>query len=321
MSFFRTVGKGVGTVGGGLIGGSVKFVGEKMGSKWVEEVGEGIEKASVVALDNAGQFIDGAVKGTYGLVTKDEFYQQEGLDDLKHSTSRTAKGIGTTLKYTAENAGTVYKGMSTGNHDQAWEGVKNIGKVAAVTTFAVGVLDFVEGADEAHASEMPVKETPNVTVDQSVHPGNVAVLQDTATEETPIRNTHLGGSEHPETGVPFETKTVDLPNGEVTGSFPVFDSFHNVILPEDMYLQSDSVHFSYANLDLYEAIQENPSIAREIGLTPSEIVQLGEGQTPEGFTWHHSEEPGLLQLVEEDEHHNTGHTGGRELWGGGSEFR
>ena len=41
----------------------------------------------------------------------------------------------------------------------------------------------------------------------------------------------------------------------------------------------------------------------------------------EGYTWHHNEQPGVLQLVDEETHAETGHTGGREILGGGSEYR
>ena len=37
--------------------------------------------------------------------------------------------------------------------------------------------------------------------------------------------------------------------------------------------------------------------------------------------WHHSEQPGVLQLVDKDLHDKSGHTGGRNLWGGGTEHR
>ncbi|MEU9744056.1 HNH endonuclease [Micromonospora chersina] len=33
-------------------------------------------------------------------------------------------------------------------------------------------------------------------------------------------------------------------------------------------------------------------------------------ETPEGYTWHHHQDPGLMQLVEEWTHAKTGHTGG-----------
>ncbi|MGG3907157.1 HNH endonuclease [Geobacillus stearothermophilus] len=95
----------------------------------------------------------------------------------------------------------------------------------------------------------------------------------------------------------------------------------NVIIAEDLYLESDKVHFKLANDTLYQAIQENPSLAHQLELSQTDVQALANGQTPEGYTWHHNEEPGLLQLVDEDIHEQTGHTGGRSLWGGGNEHR
>ena len=46
-----------------------------------------------------------------------------------------------------------------------------------------------------------------------------------------------------------------------------------------------------------------------------------DGETPDGYTWHHDAEVGKMQLVESDIHMKTGHTGGRTVWGGGNENR
>ncbi|TXC81894.1 HNH endonuclease [Metabacillus litoralis] len=298
MGVFRTIGKGVGTVGGGLIGGAVKVTGKAVGSKWkgtgewIEDVGDQVHSASKIALDNAGQFVDGAVQGTYGAIKKDDYYKQKGLDDLKDSTGRTVKGIGSALKYTVHNAGTSYKGFSSGDKELAIKGLKNIGKVVAVSGLAIGVVDLVDGADTVTA------------------------------EELETRNDHLNGFEHPETGVPFVEKTVDLPNGQVVeGTFPVFDETFNVMIAEELYLESDDIHFGVANDTLYQAIVENSNLANELRFTQSDVGALANGQTPEGYTWHHNEEPGHIQLVDEEAHANTAHTGGRAIWGGGSEFR
>lgn len=291
MAFFRKVGKGVGTVAGGVIGGGIKIVGKAVKSEWVEEVGDGVKQASTIALDNAGQFVDGAVRGTYGVLKQDEIAKLEGFYDLKDSTGRTLKGIGSAVTYTVKSAGTTIEGIRSGDNEQTMQGVKNIGKVAVISTLAVGVVDVIDGADVAEA------------------------------EEISTRNDALAGDVHPETNVPFIEKTVEVPDGTITGTFPVFESVYDVQLQEDMYLQSDSVHFSYANYELYEAIESNPGLAQELGLSSADIQQLAQGNTPEGYTWHHSEEAGVLQLVDEEIHHNTGHTGGRELWGGGSEYR
>ena len=44
-------------------------------------------------------------------------------------------------------------------------------------------------------------------------------------------------------------------------------------------------------------------------------------QDTSGYTWHHNQEEGVLQLVDKNVHEQTGHTGGRSIWGGGSDNR
>ncbi len=85
MGIFRSLGKGLGTAGGELIGGTVKLTGKVVGNKsketgeWIEEVGDSVKSTSKVSLDNAGQFMDGVVKGTYGLLRKEEHAKQQGI--------------------------------------------------------------------------------------------------------------------------------------------------------------------------------------------------------------------------------------------------
>ncbi|QPC47639.1 hypothetical protein [Mangrovibacillus cuniculi] len=93
MSLFRSIGKGVGTVGGSIIGGGVNLVGKTVDSKWLTEVGDGIEKASVVAMDNAGQFIDGAVKGTYGAIKIETEGQVPRLTNIFHIKALQKGGL------------------------------------------------------------------------------------------------------------------------------------------------------------------------------------------------------------------------------------
>lgn len=287
MALFRSAGKIIGTVTGEVIGGGVKFIGKKVESKWVEEVGEGVKNSSYNAFDNAGQFIDGAAHGTYGLITKDEYYKQKGLDDLFDSSGRTLNGIGSTLKYTGQNAGNTFKGIVNQDKGLMVQGVKGLGKVVAVSALAVGVIEFADGVDLVEADEV----------------------------ET--RNDHLSGEIHSETGVPFVEKELHLPDGDIKGVFPVFDSNFSVELSEDVYTASDATHFEIANDTLLNSIHQDPAVAKELGFSTDDIECLERGETPEGYLWHHNEEPGVLQLVDRDIHENTGHSGGRAIWGGG----
>ncbi|MCC2419429.1 HNH endonuclease [Bacillus pacificus] len=47
----------------------------------------------------------------------------------------------------------------------------------------------------------------------------------------------------------------------------------------------------------------------------SDIKRMQKGDNPVGHTWHHHQTPGLMQLVNTVVHRQTGHTGGRALWG------
>lgn len=298
MVVFRRIGKIVNNTVGEAAKGGVNLVSKAVSSKnqklgqYIGEVGNTVVDASKGAIDTVTQFSDGAVRSGYGIIKKDEHNKQLGWYDLKDSTGRTVKGIGSSIIYTVKSAGVTVNGIRNNDREQLILGLKNLGKVAAVTTFAVGVIDIVDGPDIVEA------------------------------EGIETRNDHLAGFEHEVTGVPFETRIIELPSGEVVeGTFPVFDSQFSVVLAEEVYLESDNTHFKIANETLYQSIQQNPSLANDLGLTPADVEALSRNITPTGFDWHHNEQPGVLQLVEEETHQKTGHTGGREIWGGGSAYR
>lgn len=134
------------------------------------------------------------------------------------------------------------------------------------------------------------------------------------------RNQALEGDVHPITGVPFEQKTVvDAAGNQATGVFPKFESAFDAKLPEDMLKASDKEQFAECNHQLQEHIGKNPDSTSSF--SAEQLDQVRNGDTPDGYTWHHNEELGKMQLVKSDVHGLTGHTGGRSIWGGGSDFR
>lgn len=90
-------------------------------------------------------------------------------------------------------------------------------------------------------------------------------------------------------------------------------------LPEDRYLASDYQQFKDCNDQLHQAY-ENGTLNTE-QFTDRQLEQIRNGDKPEGYTWHHHQEPGRMQLVDSEIHRQTPHVGGRSLWGGGSEAR
>jgi len=132
------------------------------------------------------------------------------------------------------------------------------------------------------------------------------------------RNEDLEGSVHPTTNVPFERRTVETPV-LVEGVFPNFESAFDAQLPEDLYKESDKKQFNECNQQLKSETSKNPELSREF--TKTQMEQIRNGDTPDGFVWHHDATPGKVQLVDFVTHLNTGHTGGRAVWGGGNENR
>lgn len=126
---------------------------------------------------------------------------------------------------------------------------------------------------------------------------------------------------HDKTGVPYVEKLVKSPDtGEFYPQrFPVFDSQFDARLPEQLYKASDRKQFSECNRQLKMAIDDNPSMVKKF--TSEQLDQIKNGQTPDGFTWHHNEEDGKVQLVDSYIHAKTGHVGGRKFWGGGNANR
>lgn len=133
------------------------------------------------------------------------------------------------------------------------------------------------------------------------------------------RNQSLAGDVHPITGVPFVEKIVKDENGEdVRVVVPVFDSEFDAQLPDDMLQSSDKKQFAECNKQLKNKVDSAPEFAKKF--TPEQLEQIKNGDTPDGYTWHHHEDTGKMQLVDTDTH-RTGHTGGRAIWGGGTDNR
>lgn len=160
------------------------------------------------------------------------------------------------------------------------------------------------------ATETKPKQAESYNPDEKVEKG----------DKIKCRNEELEGKKHPETGVPFERKKVkDADGNEVEGVFPVFESEFDAQLADDLLQASDSKQFAECNKQLKEAVEKDPELAKKF--TPEQLEQIKNGDTPDGYTWHHNEEKGKMQLVDSETHAKTGHTGGKSVWGGGNENR
>ncbi|MEK4500210.1 HNH endonuclease [Bacillus sp. FSL R12-0069] len=115
-----------------------------------------------------------------------------------------------------------------------------------------------------------------------------------------IRNGHLAGKKHPVSGIPFDKK-----------GFPIFRSKFNMTLPRSLWGASNPTQFKYLNRELAKQLVNS----KQKIFFASDIKRMQKGDNPVGHTWHHHQTPGLMQLVNTVVHRQTGHTGGRALWG------
>jgi hypothetical protein len=98
-----------------------------------------------------------------------------------------------------------------------------------------------------------------------------------------VRNYHLAGSVHPTTGVPFNSD-----------GFPDFSN-----------------HLYRAGVN---DVKINPSFISRLVDEKRANARAGYSKTPKGYTWHHHQDYGRMQLVEKKIHSKTGHTGGYVVW-------
>jgi RHS repeat-associated protein len=97
-----------------------------------------------------------------------------------------------------------------------------------------------------------------------------------------IRNQRLSGDIHPTTGVPFDE-----------GGFPDFSGWRHPDVPDVVIKPTGTRAGDFAAAN------------RAAGLA----------KTPAGYTWHHNQQVGLMQLIDRVVHRTTGHTGGFSIWG------
>ena len=129
-------------------------------------------------------------------------------------------------------------------------------------------------------------------------------------------NCDLEGQKGPRE-VKYERKYVKIHGFVIEGVFPVFNSAFDVQLPSELERASNAKQFGECNRQLKAAVERNSDLQTKF--TAEQLEEIADGDTPTGYTWHHNEEVGRMQLVKTEEHDKTqggaAHTGGKALWG------
>ncbi|WP_102272124.1 HNH endonuclease [Cytobacillus massiliigabonensis] len=326
MGFFQYTGELFGQASTAFIGKPVQFLGNKVNSHFITDIGNTIEHAGESSWKILGAAGDGVSDTLTGTLTRDSEKTNHGVQILKEVIEQTGSGIESAVTNTAENVRDVYEGIVHKDYDKLKSGSKEVLKLIIVGGVTVGIVDVLNGPtvvgaenqiDSYDDSDQFINsnektETQPSTGMETISANDEYVLQ--------TINSELDGEEHTETNVPFEKSTIELANGDtVTGVFPDFEEVTAVTIPEDLYLESDYMQFEAANSVLAQKVENIPELRSQF--TPMQLEQISQGETPDGYVWHHHETLGRLELVDESIHASTGHTGGRFIWGGGSEYR
>lgn len=197
----------------------------------------------------------------------------------------------------------------------------NIGEITETLDNPSDISDITgseQGIIGDNIGEIKELDPSNTSFEGSVEIKGDEVGESTRTIKT--INDGLVGQNHPDTGVPYVGKEVVTDAGEkVKGVFPQFESKIDIQLPEELQQAPDRTQFAECNKQLQKEVATNSEL-RSV-FTEDQLADIEDGYTPEGYTWHHNEEIGKMQLVDSDIHSQTRHTGGRNIWGGGTEYR
>ncbi len=129
-------------------------------------------------------------------------------------------------------------------------------------------------------------------------------------------NEKYKGMENPDTGIRYVEKTITVNGVEITVVVPEFPSIFDVEIPSEIWEKGDTAIFKYCTEKLRIYLHEHPEL--KSNFTPEQLraIERSMPRIP-GMTWHHSETPGKMQLVDFKTHFDTRHTGGDFLWCGG----
>lgn len=152
MDFLKDLGKLAGYVTGKVLGGTVRVAGELVRSDYIKEIGNDVEQVTAKTGEIAGHAASGVWDLGAGLITADKQQSKAGLHELEQTAITTARGIGHGIEYVVESGKDVVTGFKDSDKARLKDGVKKLGKAAAISILAIGVIDVVDGPDVPDSS-------------------------------------------------------------------------------------------------------------------------------------------------------------------------
>lgn len=194
-----------------------------------------------------------------------------------------------------------------------------------LTTAAAAVTEVVEASAASIGENMEIAgEASEAIMGEQGLVGQLETIRNGSLESLDAgneillrtRNAELAGSVHPETGVPFVKDVVHREDGTIReGVFPEFQAAFEATLPDELLKATDYRQAQCSNEQLRHCVENDSALKGRFN--EMQLEQIAAGDTPDEFIWHHHQEPGRMQLVDAIDHMRTGHTGGKEIWGGG----
>lgn len=118
------------------------------------------------------------------------------------------------------------------------------------------------------------------------------------------KNVKLADQRHPKTNVPFDSK--GFPNFE---KYVKYDTKLDI---QEFRSKGSTGQMRLATKDLAEAIKRGEVRSSAFTTKQLKAIEKGKDKIP-GYTWHHHQDTGRMQLVPEEKHSPTGHIGGRAM--------
>lgn len=179
---------------------------------------------------------------------------------------------------------------------------------------------------KANVSETPNSEYRPLTEEEAKRLKELTNLPDAVIESIMVgedgtlylkcRNAELAGETHEVTGVPYVEKTIVINGVEITVVVPEFPYVFETNIPKEFWEAGDRELFKKCTEELRKYLEEHPEMRENF--TEEQLQQIENGEPYiKGYTWHHTEVPGKMQLVETKTHALSGHTGGNAIWCGG----